>query len=316
MPTASQILGTFAAGLRFEDIPSAVVERAKDCIIDTVAAGRVFGLDARQLANAIGIAGSLSSGLLAFTKSEHGAMIKRLHLGRASESGILAARLALDGYTGPETVLEGKFGFLDAYCNDADCDPTLLTADLGKTWETSLICLKRYACHINAHTPVQALRELMAEHAFQGADVAHVRVEGSERLLSHHNITEPADIMKAQYSVPFCVALALFRDPDDPRSFDASALDDPAIRAACRDLELLAPKEGGHSARGSRVTVRLKDGREFARARDTYKGTPREPLSRAELRRKFMLLTASDAAAAQLFERLERIDTAPRFALM
>ena len=121
--------------------------------------------------------------------------------------------------------------------------------------------------------------------------------------------------MKAQYSVPFCVALALFRDPDDPRSFDASALADPAIRAACRGLELCMLKECGQSVRSSRVTVRLKDGREFARARDTYKGTPREPLSRAELRRKFMLLTAGDAAAAQLFERLERIDTAPRFAL-
>ena len=74
-------------------------------------------------------------------------------------------------------------------------------------------------------------------------------------------------------------------------------------------------EEGGHSVRSSRVTVRLKDGREFARGRDTYKGTPREPLSRAELRRKFMLLTAGDAAAAQLFERLERMDRAPYFAL-
>ena len=67
MPSASQVLGKFAADLRFDDIPAAVVERAKDCIIDTVAAGRVFGLDAHQLANALGIAGSLSSGLLAFT---------------------------------------------------------------------------------------------------------------------------------------------------------------------------------------------------------------------------------------------------------
>ena len=86
----------------------------------TVAAGLVMGLTETQLVNALGIAGSLSSGLLAFTKSSQGAMVKRLHLGRASESGILAARLASDGYEGPETILEGKFGFLDAYCKKED----------------------------------------------------------------------------------------------------------------------------------------------------------------------------------------------------
>ena len=282
-----------------------------------IAAGRVLGLGADQLTNALGIAGSLSSGLLAFTKSEHGAMVKRLHLGRSAESGILAARLAAAGYEGPETVLEGKFGFLDAYCSEADRDPALLTAGLGENWETLRICLKRYACHINAHTPVQALRELMAEHRFAGADVSQVVVEGSDRLLSHHNIPEPGDVMKAQYSVPFCVALALYRDPDDPQSFDAGAMEDKAIRAACRNLELKKREGSGHSVRATRVTVKLKDGREYARACDTYKGMPANPLSRDELRRKFMLLSAAgdESAAAQLYQRLERMETLPRFAL-
>lgn len=280
-----------------------------------MAAGRVFGLDAEQLAHALGIAGSLSSGILAFTKSEHGAMVKRLHLGRASESGFLAARLASAGYTGPETVLEGKFGFLDVYCRNGD--PKLFTAELGNNWKTLRIAMKRYACHMNAHSPVQALRELMSEHPFQGADVAKVTVECPGKVLSHHNITEPSDIMKGQYSVPFCVALALFRDPEDPKSFDASAVDDPAIRAACRSVELRARAKDGRSARFSRVIVRLKDGREFARDCESSKGVPDNPLSRAELQRKFMLLTSgmNDAAATQLFERLERIDTEPKFPL-
>ena len=283
------------------------------CYGAAVAAGRVLGLNAGALANAIGIAGSLSSGLLAFTKSKSGAMVKRLHLGRASESGILAARLAAEGYTGPETILEGKFGFLEAYCRERDCDPKLLTGELGKNWEVMRICLKRYACHINAHTPVQSLRELMSEHGFGSADVAKIVIEGSDRLLTHHNITEPGDIMQAQYSVPFCVALALFRDPDDPKSFDAGALDDPAIRAACRSVELRAQE--GRSPRSTRVIVRLKDGREVARDSDTFKGMPRSPLNRAELRRKFTLLTAGADAkgSAALFERLERLDTEPRF---
>ena len=73
-----------------------------------VAAGRVWGHSAEQQAHALGIAGSLSAGLLAFSKSKQGGMVKRLHLGRGAESGILAARLAGSGYTGPETILEGS----------------------------------------------------------------------------------------------------------------------------------------------------------------------------------------------------------------
>jgi len=242
-------------------------------------------------------------------------MVKRLHLGRASESGILAARLAGEGYTGPESVLEGKFGYLDAYCRDGD--PKLLTVNLARDWKTLHITMKRYACHMNAHTAIQALRELMAEHAFQGKDVAGVVVEGSDKLVSHHNITEPGDMTKAQYSVPFCTALALFRDPDDPKSFDASALNDPAIRAACRSVKLRAFAQGGRSVRSTRVAVRLKDGRELAKDGDTFKGMPEEPLTRMELRRKFMLLSANtgDEVAARMFERLENLDREPRFSL-
>ena len=79
--------------------------------------------------------------------------------------------------------------------------------------------------------------------------------------------------MKAQYSVPFCVALALFRDPEDPASFDAIAVDDPQIRAACRNVELRARQHPqDHTAWGAHLTVQLKDGREFAREGETFKG--------------------------------------------
>ena len=226
-----------------------------------MAAGRVLGLNGEQLAHALGIAGSLSSGILAFTKSRAGAMVKRLHLGRAAESGVLAARLAAAGYTGPETILEGKFGFLETYCRDADRGA--LTAGLNETWETLLICIKRYACHLYAHTPISALRSLMSEHGFSGGQVAHIAIEGSKRLLSHHDIREPADITKAQYSVPFCVALSLFRDPEDPRAFDTGALQDTEIRAACRDVELRLLGQGEGSPRVTHIHVSLKDGREL-----------------------------------------------------
>ena len=279
-----------------------------------VAAGIVFGLNEEQLVHAMGIAGSLSSGLLAFTKSKHGGMIKRLHLGRAPESGILAARLAGAGYTGPETVLEGKFGYLEAYCRDTD--PALLTAGLHKEWETLHICMKRYACHMSAQTAVQSTRELMAEHAFKGTDVSNIVLDVHEKTVSHNNIAEPGDVMQAQYSVPFCVALALFRDPDDPNSFVSNTFDNAEIRAACRKVELRA--QPGRSPFGSHISIKLKDGRQFERDGESFKGMPSDPLSREQLRRKFMLLTTAngETASARLLEQIETLEAQPTFSLL
>jgi 2-methylcitrate dehydratase PrpD len=279
------------------------------------AAAHVYGFNAGQLTNALGIAGSLSSGLLAFTKSKKGGMIKRLHLGRASESGILAAKLAALGYEGPETVLEGKFGFLDVFCRDGD--PQLLTQSLGQEWRTLSIVIKRYPFHMSAHTAVQALRELMSEHAFGGPQVAGITVEAANKTVSHNNIAEPGDISQAQYSVPFCVALALYRDPDDPKSIDASALADPAIRALCRAVEMRPSAEGKGSNKVVRLTVRLKDGRQFVREANAFKGMPTHPLSRADLRYKFLLQAAvmGEEGAVRLFERLDNLEQQPRFSM-
>ena len=80
-----------------------------------VAAGVLLGLDAPRMTNALGIAGSLAGGLMEFARSGTGAMVKRLHLGRAAESGVLVASLAADGFTGPQSVIEGEAGFLKVF---------------------------------------------------------------------------------------------------------------------------------------------------------------------------------------------------------
>src|SRR4029078_12868274 len=77
-----------------------------------VAVGRLLKFDNERMTQTLGIAGSLACGLLEFARSGTGAMVKRMHLGRAAESGVLAASLAEDGFTGPHSVLEGPFGFL------------------------------------------------------------------------------------------------------------------------------------------------------------------------------------------------------------
>ena len=111
-------------------------------------------------------------------------------------------------------------------------DETELTRGLGEEFVVSSTVLKRYPCHATAHAAVKAVRDLQAEHGFAGGQVEAVTVTGSERMVERHDILEPADLMLAQYSIPFSVALALHREARDPESWDETALSDPEIRAS------------------------------------------------------------------------------------
>jgi len=272
------------------------------------ASGRLMGLDPVRMTNAFGIAGSCAGGLLEFAHSGDGAMVKRLHMGRAAEGGVLAASLAEEGFTGPSSVLEGEYGFLRVFCNDWDVAD--LTRGLGSTYFTLDIMLKRYPCHITAHNPVEATVDLRREHKFTGADVAAIVIAGNERMAKTNNIPAPRDLMLAQYSIPFSVALSLYRDPIDPRSFDEAAVHDPAILDLAARTKVLAVAGQERSDLAATVTIRLKDGRELSRRVTNFKGTPGRPLDREELREKFLLLTQRLPRERMnaLFDRLQAIE--------
>jgi 2-methylcitrate dehydratase PrpD len=259
--------------------------------------------------NALGIAGSLACGLLEFARAGNGAMVKRLHLGRAAESGVLAAHLAADGFNGPASVLEGEFGFLRVFCG-SEFDAAELTRELGKSYATRSITLKRFPCHISAHTSVQAILDLRTEHGYAAGDVAAIHIGGSEKMAGVNNIPSPADIMMAQYSIPFCVALAHCRDPRDPRSFDESALADAPIRELARRVSI-SIAEGRPTALAANVSVTLNDGRVLKRTVAQFKGTPEEPLDGSELREKFLLLTrhCQPDLMCAMFERLQKLES-------
>jgi 2-methylcitrate dehydratase PrpD len=272
-----------------------------------IAAGRFLKLDAAAMTNALGIAGSLCGGLMEFARSGSGAMVKRLHIGRACEAGVLAAGLARGGFTGPRTVLEGTAGFLRVFCSDFDLGA--LTRGLGRDFATLNVCLKRYACHITAQRAVQAVQELRAEHGITGDDVTAVTVVGEKRMAEVNNIPEPTDVMMSQYSTPFCVALALYRDARDPASFGEHTLNDPKIRALCRRVSV-RPLEGhaGHGDVPSTVTIATLNGRELTRTVEAFRGTPARPFAEADMREKFLMLTRNLPAAENTFERLHRLE--------
>ena len=216
---------------------------------------------------------------------------------------MLAASLAADGFEGPRTVLEGEFGFLKVFCTK--WDDAELTRGLGGEFLVSTTVLKRYPCHATAHAAVRAVRDLQAEQGFSASEVETITVTGPERMVERHNILEPADLMLAQYSIPFCVALALHREARDPESFDETALRDPQIRALCRRVRLVPASSAEHAGMGSTVAITLADGRRFeGRAENGM-------LEPGELDDKFLRLTRGalgEPGATALFQRLQRLE--------
>lgn len=276
-----------------------------------VAAARLLGLSEREIVHALGIAGSYSGGLLEFSRCQEGAMIKRLHLGKAAEGGVTAALLAQRGFAGPESVLEGKFGFLRAFSDAPDLDA--LTYRLGRDFETMNTCIKRFACHINAHAPIEALQELRAEYGFAPADIEQIVVAGIEKLVTHHAIYQPKDLMMAQYSIPFCVALGLCDDPRDPEAFNEGKVRDRQIIGLARLVRLQVDPEIEKKRwdRAARVTVRLKNGSRYSTLVIHFRGTPKNPLTPTELEDKVTRLTRRFLSArrrARLFQTVDRLE--------
>ena len=200
-------------------------------------------------------------------------------------------------------MLEGEFGFLKVFCTKWDVGE--LTRGLGNEFVVSTTVLKRYPCHATAHAAVKAVRDLQAEHGFTGAEVEAITITGNQRMVERHNILEPGDLMLAQYSIPFCVALALHREARDPESYDQTALAHPQIRALCRRVRLVPEPAGQHGGMASTVTITLTDRRRFeCRAENGM-------LEPGELADKFLRLTRSalgERGATALFERLQRLE--------
>jgi len=272
------------------------------------ACASLAGLDAGTTTNAFGIAGSLGGGLLAFAKAGKGGMVKRLHMGRAAEGGIVAVDLARRGFEGPASVLEGKFGVLEAYCDNRDA--TRLTRGLGTEWEIERLCIKPYALHVTAQPSVQLIRQWMGEHRFTGDDIAELTIWASPKVVTHHANAEPVDVMSAQYSTPFTVALAAYHDPADPEVFNDTTLADARVRTLAKRVKIIERPQDV-ATMGVAMAIVLKDGRKIAGHLDAFRGTPEQPYTRADVKHKFDNVTRgalSDDTRDKLFEQLMALE--------
>ena len=287
-------------------------------------AARGLRLDAGKTVHALGIAGTQAAGLMA---AQYGAMVKRMHAGRASQSGLYGALLAEQGFTGIEDVFESEYGgFCTTFSRSRDrFDLAQLTAGLGAVWQTMGVALKFYACVGSNHTTLDALRELGKTRAFAAGEVERIVVHGSQATADHVGWKyEPKSLTAAQLNLPFCVATLLLEGDCSVAQFTENAFADPRRIALAEKVEVTA--DPAITAKGARfrhlvrVVVHLRGGERLECAKEAPRGSERDFASVAEITRKFEQLARHalpEARVAELRDAvlgLEKLADAARLA--
>jgi len=243
-------------------------------------AARGLRLDPARTVHALGIAGTQAAGLMA---AQYGAMVKRMHAGRASQSGLYGALLAEQGFTGIEDVFESQYGgFCTTFSRSRDrFDLGQLSAGLGTIWQTMGVALKFYACVGSNHTTLDALQELRKARAFGAGEVERIVVHGSQATADHVGWKyEPKSLTAAQLNLPFCVATFLLEGDCSVAQFTGDAYADPRRIALAEKVEVKA--DPGITARGAqfrhlvRVAVHLRGGERLECERAAPRGSERD----------------------------------------
>lgn len=271
--------------------------------------GRLFGLNAGQLAMAQGVALSVASGSLEFLQD--GAWTKRMHPGWAAVAGLTAATLARHGFKGPDRPYEGRFGVFNSHLGPLaqDCDLGLATAGLGEVWELAKVTVKPLpACHFT-HACADAAAILRERHGLRPADIRSVRALVPAEVVK--TVCEPVATKKrpqnsydAQFSIPYAVATALAKGRFGLAELDDAALRDEQVLALAAKVEYeVDPDSPFPTYYSGEVVATLNDGRELRHREHINRGAADRPISNADVERKFfdnMQLVASPARAAQV----------------
>ena len=277
-----------------------------------VAAGVITQLNPGQLTSAIGLACSTSSGIKSFAAGTGGGMMKRMHAGRAAESGVRMAQLAARDFTGPPSAIDGKFGLLEVY-GGKTARSELLTAGLGKNWAMTSVYVKVYSCCSWIQGAVQQLVALRGPQPLKPGDVKQVRIGVSSYATKNNGEPAPVDTMGAHYSFPYCAALALAGDPTDPAMYLEKVIDDPERRALARRVELYVdPEMEAAYPRhyGSRIELVLANGEcRTSFVLDPH-GFPGDPVTDAERIEKFTRLARHARPAGRVDDIIRAVQRA------
>ncbi len=288
------------------------------------AAARLLGADADGIAHAMGIACSMSSGIIEANRA--GGTVKRLHCGWAARAGVTAAQLAARGITGPPTAVEGRFGLFQAFLGD-QADFEAVTADLGERWEAENIFYKPYPANHFTHTGIDAAIALRSKGVGPN-DIATATLEVAPPTV--RTIGEPIEAKRkpetgyhAQFSGPYTVAAGFFGGGGlgvGMADFTDELARDPVRRELMNRVNVVGDPQMMviyPCQLPARLSVTTTSGHTLVEEMLANRGGPDQPLSDDELATKFVDNTAglvADSVASQIHDDLSGLAEAPSVA--
>ena len=278
-----------------------------------VTAAKLMKLDNESMVNAIGIAGSQASGSMEFLTD--GSYTKRLHPGWAAHSGIMAALLAREGFTGPGTIVEGKFGFLHSHSSQPDISRVL--QDWGHPYQVMKTSIKPHACCRYKQGPIDCILKIMKRDDLKTSDIARINVgvlkAGFSLVVEPEEAKcNPKNIVDAQFSMPFGAAVAAIFGKasldeythENIRSPDVIRIMENVHCVADEVLEMEFPKKWPAFAE-----IQTKSGKTCSARIDYPKGDPENPLTWEELIEKFSNLVSPIYSEEKISHIIDTIRT-------
>ena len=280
------------------------------------AVASLLQLDAQRCGHALGLAGSFAGGTREYL--DEGAEVKRIHPGKAARDGLLCAEFAGRDVTGPSKILEGRYGFFHTHAG-GEVKWARLFDGMGRRFEIGDVYFKPYPCCRHYHAIIDGICALRQQHRFSAEDVAHADLGIYAVGVNGHDHKHCGNLLDAQMSAPCAAALALADGKVAASQFLPESLERPEVQAVMQriDTHLDEECERLYPARRSGVVrVALRDGRKLeARVLDP-KGEAANPMTDADLERKFIANCEPVAGKAHCevmlaqvwhFEKLERI---------
>jgi 2-methylcitrate dehydratase PrpD len=280
-----------------------------------ITAAKILKLNQKAMMNALGIAGSQAAGSMEFLSD--GAFTKRLHPGWAAHSGIIAALLARENFTGPGTIIEGRFGFLHAYSSGSKSGKVL--QDWGDPWEVLHTSIKPHACCRYKQGPIDGILKIMHENHLDASQIEKVILgilQAGFAIVAEpeEQKSNPNSVVDAQFSMPFGAAAAILYgkatlDEYTMERINSTRVKELMAKISCvkdPELEKEFPKKWPAS-----VTLLTKDGKTYSTRIDFPKGDPENPLTWDELIDKFRNLIAPvffEARQNEIIERVRSLD--------
>lgn len=254
------------------------------------AVASALGLPPRLIAHAIGIAGSLASGIIEYLAD--GSWTKRLHAGAAAQAGIRAAFLAEAGFLGPASVLEGQHGFYRAFAPSRAPDFSALLDGLGESWILETLAFKPYACGTMTQPFVDCAIAL-AQQGIGADEIASLECEVGEGTV--HRLWEPLALKQAppnayaaKFSTPYCIAVGFLDGGAGLGQFTEERVAEASVRAlAAKVYYVVNPNDEYPRNFSGHIKATLKDGSVRETRQPHMRGGAHEPLSAADILRKF-----------------------------